>query len=311
MPQHTVRTTQAHALLLAVAFIWGATFVVVKDALSDISPLLFNLIRMAIASACMALIYRKHLRRMTPIAFAGGALVGFCLAVGYQFQTAGLARTTPSKSAFITGLTVVLVPLLCAFPALRPAGLSAPRWNAFAGALLAFAGIILLTTPGSAGGIDFSAINSGDLLTLGCAVGYALHVLALARVLRSVRFEQLAVLQIGFSALFMAISSPLFESMHFHLTLRLVIALLIASLLATAAAFSIQTWAQQYLPPTHIALILAMEPVFAWLTSLIVLRERLGRRAGAGAALVVAGILVTEFLPARIQPTAHEGVPLE
>lgn len=302
---------RAHILLLAVAFIWGATFVVVKDALVDVSPLLFNLIRMSIAFVCMLGIYRGRIGKLDRPAILGGAMAGLFLATGYQFQTAGLARTTPSKSAFITGLTVVIVPLLCAVPWLRPRELKAPGWNAFLGAILAFTGIVLLTTPGPLSRMALGSINAGDLLTLGCAVGFSFHVLALAHTLDRVSFVQLAVLQIGFCALFMAISSPFMEHVYLHLTWRLAGALLIAAVLATAVAFSVQTWAQQYLPPTHIALIFTMEPVFAWLTSLVVLHAGLGRRGAAGALLILLGIGVTELLPSRLQPTAHEGVSVE
>ena len=146
---------RAHLLLLGVAALWGATFVLIKDALRDASPLLFNLLRMSLATLCLAVIYRKHLRYITRSALAAGAIVGACLAAGYQFQTAGLAQTTASKSAFITGLVVVLVPLLSAIPRLRAAGMLAPRLNAWAGALLAFAGVVLLTLPAGAHAEDF------------------------------------------------------------------------------------------------------------------------------------------------------------
>ena len=119
----------------------------VKDALRDVSPLLFNLLRMIIATVVLAAIYHRDLRRLKRSYLAGGAIVGLCLAAGYSFQTAGLARTTPAKSAFITGLIVVLVPLLCAIPMLRPATMRRPSFSAFGGALMAFAGILLLTTP--------------------------------------------------------------------------------------------------------------------------------------------------------------------
>jgi drug/metabolite transporter (DMT)-like permease len=303
------RSLRAHLLLTAVVFIWGATFVLIKGALRDVSPLLFNFIRMTLAFSCLALVYRAHWKHVTRRALASGAVVGFCLAMGYQFQTAGLRLTTPSKSAFITGLVVVLVPLLSGIPLLRPEGAHVPRWNAYLGALIAFAGIVLLTTPAGAG-FDFSSINRGDLLTLGCAVGFALHVLALAHTVSRVPYTQLAVLQIGFCALFMAMSGPLLEHPSIRWTPRVVVALLIAALLATAAAFTVQSWAQQFLPATHTALILALEPVFAWLTSFAVLGERLSLRATAGALLILAGIGFTEFLPDRMQPTAHETVPL-
>ena len=124
------RSLKAHILLLAVVFVWGATFALVKSALADISPLLFNLFRMLLAAVSLALLYRSHIGHIGRRALVMGAITGLCLATGYQFQTAGLRLTTPSKSAFITGLVVVIVPLLLVIPQLRPAGTHAPRWNA-------------------------------------------------------------------------------------------------------------------------------------------------------------------------------------
>ncbi|MHB1022976.1 MAG: DMT family transporter [Acidobacteriaceae bacterium] len=305
-------STLAHVLMLAVVFVWGSTFVLVKDALRDASPLLFNLLRMTLAFVVLAIVYRKHWKKLTPRVWASGAIVGLCLAMGYQFQTAGLALTTPSKSAFITGLVVVLVPLLSAIPGLRPAGAHAPAWNAWMGAILAFGGIILLTTPEhTAWAHLFSTINFGDVLSLGCALGFALHVIALAHTSPRIGFAPLAMLQIGFCAIFMAITMPIFEHPHLVLSPRLAIALLIAAVLATALAFSVQSYAQQHLPATHTALLLALEPVFAWLTSYIVLQERLGMRGSVGAILILGGILMTELLqPAHSTQspihTAHE-----
>ena len=303
------RSLKAHLLLLAVVFIWGSTFVLIKGALADISPLLFNLLRMALATLCLALVYRRHIGRIGRSALVSGGVTGFCLAVGYQFQTAGLRLTTPSKSAFITGLVVVMVPLLLVIPWLRPAGTHAPHWNAYLGALLAFLGILLLTLPPHAG-LGFAGVNLGDLLTLGCALGFSFHMLALAHFSPRVRFEQLAVLQVAFAAVFMAISMPVFERPFVHWSPRVVTALLIAALLATAAAFTIQSWAQQFIPATHTAILFTMEPVFAWLTSFIVLGERLGMRSSLGALLILTGIGVTELLPSRIQSTAHETAPI-
>ena len=309
IPAPESRSLRAHVLLIATVFVWGSTFVVVKNALAGVSPLLFNLIRMTLAFLCLALFYRRHFGRMNRQSLLAGATVGFCLAMGYQFQTAGLRLTTPSKSAFITGMVVVLVPLLCLIPGLRPRTSHPPRWNAWAGALVAFTGIVFLTTPAGSG-FDFHSIGAGDLLTFGCAVGFSLHVLALAHLSPRVPFEQLAVLQVGFCAVFMAVSMPLLEHPWIHWSPRLVLALLITAVLATAAAFTVQSWAQKYLPATHTALILALEPVFAWLTSFVFLGERLGRRGASGALLILAGIALTEFVPAAVQPTSHEGVPL-
>jgi drug/metabolite transporter (DMT)-like permease len=311
---------RAYLLMLFVVTVWGSTFVLVKGALADATPAAFNLIRMTLAFALLAAAYHRFWRGIRPTHIAAGALVGLCLAVGYQFQTTGLARTTPSKSAFITGLVVVLVPLFSAIPALRPPGAHPPRWNAYTGATLAFTGILLLTAPAAAplnpaASIvqraaslvpSFSSINVGDMLTFGCAIGFAFHCIALSHVSPRIAFQPLALLQIGFCAIFMAISLPLIEHPHIHWTLRLAVALLIAAALATAAAFSIQSWAQSILPSTHIALLLTMEPVFAWITSFLFTGERLGLRPASGALLILAGIALTELVPHPHVPTAHE-----
>ena len=303
---------RAYLLMLFVVAVWGSTFVLIKSALADASPAAFNLVRMALAFLVLAAAYhradRAFWRSIRPNQLAAGALVGLCLALGYQFQTTGLARTTASKSAFITGLVVVLVPLFSAIPALRPPAARAPRWNAFLGAAIAFAGILLLTAPATGASIlpDLASINVGDALTFGCAIGFAFHCIALSHISPRIGFRPLAVLQVGFCAVFMALSLPLIEHPHIHWTLRLIVALAIAAVLATAAAFSIQSWAQSILPPTHTALLLTLEPVFAWITSFLILGERLGLRPASGALLILAGIALTELVPQPHLPSAHE-----
>jgi drug/metabolite transporter (DMT)-like permease len=299
-------STLAHLLLLGVVAVWGATFVLVKDALDDASPLLFNLLRMTLAALALAIVNRRQLRQITRPTLAAGAVVGLFLATGYQFQTAGLARTTAAKSAFITGLVVVFVPLLTAIPGIRPANAHAPRAAALLGAALAFAGLLFLTTPpGTTASNIFTSIGLGDLLTLLCALAFAGHLLSLAHTSPRVPIAQLATLQIAFAALVMAITLPLGGRLYLTLTPRLILALAITSLLATAAAFTIQSWAQQHLPPTHTALLLTLEPVFAWLVSFLFLHERLSHRSLAGAALILAGILLTELLPTPSPTPTH------
>lgn len=299
---------RAYLLMVFVVAVWGTTFVLVKDALTDASPLAFNLVRMTLAFLVLSVAYRSHWREVSRGQLVAGAVVGFFLAMGYQFQTAGLVKTTPSKSAFITGMVVVLVPLFSAVPFLRPPGARSPRWNAFVGALLAFAGILLLTLPANSAGFlpDFTSVNIGDVLTFGCTIGFAFHCIALGHASPRIRFQPLALLQIGFCALFMAVSTPLLEHPHIHLTLRLAIALAVAAVLATAAAFSIQSWAQSVLPATHTALLMTLEPVFAWITSFLIMGERLGLRPASGAILILAGIALTELVPQPHVPTAHE-----
>jgi drug/metabolite transporter (DMT)-like permease len=310
---------RAYLLMLVVVAVWGSTFVLIKGALADATPAAFNLARMTLAFLVLAAAYHKSWRGIRSWELVSGALAGLCLAVGYQFQTTGLARTTPSKSAFITGLVVVLVPLFSIIPSLRMPGARRPRWNAFLGAALAFTGILLLTAPAAAAATnsssdsvlagrlpDLSSINAGDLLTFGCAIGFAFHCIALSHISPRIGYRLLAILQVGFCAIFMAISLPFIERPQITWTPRLIIALAIAAVLATAAAFSIQSWAQSVLPPTHTALLLTLEPVFAWITSFLFMGERLGLRPASGALLILAGIALTELVPHPHVPTAHE-----
>jgi drug/metabolite transporter (DMT)-like permease len=291
-------TTLAHLLLLAVVIIWGATFVLIKDALQDASPLLFNLLRMALAFVALAIVNYRELLSIKRQSIISGFIVGLFLAAGYQFQTTGLAHTTAAKSALITGLVVVFVPLFTIFHRLRPSGAPPPRWTSAVGAVFAFSGLLLLTTPaGTSWQNLFSTIGLGDILTLFCAVAFAAHLLSLAHVSKGIPTAQLATLQIGSAALLMAITLPLGGRPHLTLTPRLITALAVTSLLATAAAFTIQSWAQQYLPPTHTAILLSLEPVFACITSFLVLHEHLGRRSLFGAALILIGIVIIELFP--------------
>lgn len=311
---------RAYLLMLFVVAVWGSTFVLIKGALADATPAAFNLVRMTLAFALLGAAYHRAWRGIHRGQILAGAIVGLCLAAGYQFQTIGLVRTTPSKSAFITGLVVVLVPLFSTVPALRPRDARPPRWNAYAGAALAFVGILLLTAPPAAqmqGGTtqlnlvagflpDLSSINAGDVITFGCSIAFAFHCIALSHVSPRIAFQPLALMQVGFCAVFMALSLPFIEHPHLHFTPRLLVALGIAAALATAAAFSIQSWAQAILPSTHIALLLTMEPVFAWITSFVVMGERLGLRPACGALLILAGIALTELIPQPHVPSAHE-----
>lgn len=252
-----------------------------------------------LAFIALAIVNHRELRHISRYALRSGLIVGICLAAGYQFQTAGLARTTAAKSAFITGLVVVFVPLFTLVPALRSSNTPAPRWTAAIGAVLAFAGLFFLTTPPETSWQNlFVSIGTGDLLSLICAIAFAAHLLSLAHTSTKVPTGQLATIQIGVAALIMFITLPIGGRPYVVYTPRLLIALVITSLLATAAAFTIQSWAQRHLPPTHTAILLTLEPVFACLTSFLVLHERFGPRSLSGAALILAGIVFIELIPA-------------
>jgi drug/metabolite transporter (DMT)-like permease len=279
-------------LLVMIAFIWGSTFVLVKAALNDASPLVLNSARMAIAAVLLAVFYRKKISVLSKPSLKAGLLAGIFLFAGYAFQTTGLKLTTPSKSAFLTGTSSVLVPIaLVAIWHVR-----IHLWRVV-GIMLALAGLFLMTVPAGPSGLaDFANVNMGDLLTIGCAICFTFHVIFVGRASQRFPFEQVAFLQVATAAILMALSTPLLEHPYFRTTPTVIAAILITGILCTAVAFSVQSWAQQFTPATHTALIFTTEPVFAWLTSFIYLHERLGLRAGAGALLILAGVLISELL---------------
>jgi drug/metabolite transporter (DMT)-like permease len=297
MTQARSKTLTAHLLLLAVVLVWGVTFTLVKAALVDTTPMMFNLVRMVLAFAVLAAVNWPSLRGMSRRDLRLGAAAGLFLALGYQLQTTGLNHTTASKAAFLTGLVVVIVPLLSSLPGAAPPGSQKPTFDTYAGAVLAFAGLVLLTTPPGSGAGLFSGVGLGEWLCLGCAVAFAAHLLVLARAAPVVSARRLGTLQIGFAALVMLVSLPLGGRIVFHSTPTVWIALAVTSVLATAAAFTIQSWAQQHLPASHTALIFTLEPVFAWLAALLFFGEQLGRRAMLGAGLILAGIVLAELRP--------------
>ncbi len=293
----------AHLWLLGVVAIWGATFPLVKAALSDTSPLLFNLLRMTVATTALAAINHRQLRSLSRPNLRLGLIAGAFLGAGYQLQTAGLARTSSTKSAFITGLIVVFVALTTFIPNLRSAHTPASRWTRITGAMLAFAGLALLTTPSGAGFAQLtSSINLGDALTLLCAIAFAGHLLTNSHVTPGSSAGSLATVQIGCATLLMLFTLHVNGPVHLHITHRLILALLVTSVLATAAAFTVQSWAQQHLPATHTAALLTLEPVFALLTAVIFFHEHPTGRTCVGAALIFAGILVIELRAPPVPP---------
>jgi drug/metabolite transporter (DMT)-like permease len=284
------RSLKAHLSLVAMTLIWGATFVVIKNALYDISPFLFNAIRMSFAALILAIAFHKQLRGMKLGAIRSGALVGFFLFLGNELQTTGLKYTSASKSAFLTGVSVVLVPVFLALFWKR----SLNRWS-MAGVLLAFTGLYLLTVPRSSGmGFDFSSLNRGDLYTLGAAVSFAFHIIVIGHVTQEHRWQQITVVQVVVTALLLILTSAAFETPQVTWTARVYWGIAITACLSLALAFAVQAWAQQFTPATHAALIFSLEPVFAWITSFVFLAERLGLRAGMGALCILAGVLISE-----------------
>jgi drug/metabolite transporter (DMT)-like permease len=291
--------------LIAITAVWGFTFPIVKCALercphikggaglADVAqptrPLLFLSLRFAIATIIVGAASAKALRAMTKQQFLIACLIGAALCGGFILQTTGLERTTASNTGFLTGMYVILTPLLGA-AVLR----KIPPVSTAAGAILAFAGLLLITSPSGIG------LRLGDALVLGCAVLFSIHLLLLGRFAGAVPLQALVTVQLAFTAVATGIASAAGERTGIPTEGGVWFAILITAVLASALAFFIQTGAQRFIPPARTAVILVMESPFAALFGFLMLDERLGLRGWVGASLIVTGLLVAElFAPER------------
>lgn len=274
------------AALLGVTAVWGSTFVVVKDAIARMPVSDFLTWRFALAALAMLVLRPRSVAGLGPRGRRSGALLGVALGAGYLLQTLGLQTTGAAVSGFLTGMFVVLTPLGAAVLLHQPPGRTA--WAAVG---LATLGLGLLSLHG------FS-IGHGELLTLGCAAAFALHIVGLGRWAPCYDAFGLAVVQlITVAVLCGLLAGP--TGLSLPPDAGVWGALALTALAATALAFVVQTWAQAHLAPTRAAVVMTMEPVFGGLFAVLVAGERLGGRALVGAALVLAAMLLTELGPRR------------
>jgi drug/metabolite transporter (DMT)-like permease len=291
------KSTFADLSLLIVAFIWGTTFVLVQNAISTMEPFAFNGFRFFIAFMILFLslvIFQKHQLKLIDkkIIFAG-VLLGFWLFLGYATQTLGLLYTTSSKAGFITGLSVVLVPFF-SFLLLK----QKPSVPAVVGVSIATIGLFLLTMT------DLAALNIGDFFVFICAIGFAMQIIFTGKYSEHFPSLLLTCIQILTVSILSIIGSFIFEDFTgmFKVSVltspSVLLALFITSVFATALAFFAQTRFQKFTTPTRVALIFAMEPVFAALAGYYWADERLSMSAVFGCLFIFLGMIFAE-LPAK------------
>jgi drug/metabolite transporter (DMT)-like permease len=169
-----------------------------------------------------------------------------------------------------------------------------PHVREVAGVLVATLGLGLMTLEGAIG-----SIGRGDLLTIVCALAFAAHIVTLGHFSENMSFEILSISQLAAAAVLGWAFSTGLEPPRADWRPAVIWAILITGVLATAAAFTIQAWAQQFTTSTRTALIYMLEPVFAWVTSYLLVGEGLSQRAAAGAALILGGVLLVELKPLK------------
>ena len=284
------RQVLADGTLIFVTFIWGSTFVLVKDIVEQVPPMLFLAVRFALGSVALALVAWAlgRWRGFNLRELAWGTLIGVALGVGYTFQTVGLRDTTATNAGFITGMSVVLVPVLGLFVLRQRPGL----WS-WTGVMLATAGLALLSFRLGEG----VTLNSGDFVVLGCAFAFALQIVLVSRVASSVDPIRLTTVQIAVAGILNGVGAVLFERQVAGLPLEVWAGAAFLGLVATALAITIQVTVQRFTTAVHAALIFTLEPVFAAIFGVWLQNDRLEESAWLGAMLILSGMLIAELGP--------------
>jgi len=282
---------KADFALGATMFIWGATFVVVQNALAFSSVFAFLSVRFILAALLMVAINWRAVRDLDAATTWGGSVMGLFLSIGYVFQTVGLKFTTPSKAAFLNGSSAVFVPVLLAVFGRK----AISRW-AWGGAICATLGLYFVAVPRS----GFGHLNLGDVLSLGSAVAFALHIIAVGRYSARHSIFGLSLIQIAVTAMLSTIAVPVaalagWEEPRLQMNANLVFAIIVTAVGCSVLGFTVQVWAQRHTSANHAAILFTLEPVFAALTSFAVLHERLGKRTLIGCVLILFAILLAEL----------------
>ena len=269
--------------LVVVTAIWGVTFVQVKDAVAIYPLFAFLAVRFMIATATLSIPAARRLGGLGRRGWVSGAAVGALLATGYALQTAGLERTTVSSTGFITGMYVVLTPLLGLLLFRSP--VARVTWL---GVALAMAGLALLS------GVHTGGSTLGDLLVLGGAAVYALQIVVMERF--APRYDPLALtfVEMAAAAVGLTVVAVALGQLSVPHGRTVWAALLVTGVFASALAFLFQTWAQRRLDATRTALAFALEPVFTGIFGFALAGDRLGAAGWAGCAVILAGIVIAE-----------------
>lgn len=290
---------------MLTTLIWGSTFVIAKDILENWPPVAYITVRFVLASILLILLFPKQIVRARSLEWKMGATLGLLMAGGFALQAVGQVYTTPSKSAFVTGLTTPLVP----FVALLILRVRPNLENLIGVTLASIGGMLVLAPQGS------EPMNTGDLLTLCATTLFAAHITLMSAYARQIDARQLTVLQITFAAfLFILVwlifrasgtfisesSLPGFimrETASLEWTERVVWQLLYLAAVATVITFLLWTWGQSKVSATHAAIIFSLEPVFATLFAVAVRGsdQWMTGRGNIGAALILAGVIVSEI----------------
>ncbi len=275
---------KADILLLLVAISWGSTFVITKNALIDIPTYNFLAIRFVLSFIITSIIYYKKMIKVDSNTIKYGIIIGIVLFLGYALQTLGLNYTTASKSGFITGFSVIIVPIFSALYLKQK-----PNTLAIIGSIFAIIGLGFMT-------LNSSLIpNIGDCYTFFGAFAFAFHIILVGKYTVKSDSEALAIVQIGVVGFLSLITSLISEDFTIPKGYNIWINILIISVFATSLAYVIQNKMQKFTSPTHTALIYTGEPVFSAIFAYFLLNEIMNPLGIVGGVLIVFGMIISEI----------------
>lgn len=276
--------------LFIVAIVWGSGFVASAIALNSFAPTQILALRFTLAFLLSLLIFWKDIKNIKISEIKKGGRIGGFLFLAFLFQTIGLQYTTASKNAFLTATNIVIVPFL-SWLILR----QKVSRNSTIGALFTLVGIGFL----SGDEISLISINLGDILTLICAVFFALQIFYTDFFVKDIKPGIIMVSQMGVAALLSWATVFATLETTFALNTETLLPILYLGIVSTLIAYGIQTWSQKYVGSSESAVILSTEAFFGMIASVIILNEQITQSTVIGAVLIFVGILIVEIKPVK------------
>ncbi len=276
---------QAEIYLLIIAIIWGSTFAIIKNILNLIPPYTFLTYRFLLATLVLMIIFWKRIRGINKTILRKGSLIGIFLFLGYTFQTVGIKYTSATKAGFITGLSVVLVPIISLLFVKEKVSR-----NSIMGAFFALIGLWFLNYTNS-----FS-FNFGDFLVLLCAFSFAMHIISVGLYIKKLDYVLLVIVQLATVSILSLFLAVIFERPALNLSYSFNVwwGIIFMGVFATAFAFYMQNRFQRYSTATKTAIIFSGEPIFAAVFAYIILGEKVGLIAWIGGLLIIFGMIISQ-----------------
>ncbi|PKP56207.1 multidrug DMT transporter permease [Candidatus Atribacteria bacterium HGW-Atribacteria-1] len=275
----------AEIYLLGIVIIWGSTFAIIKDILDQIMPFTFLAYRFFLATFILFVMFWRKIKNIDKMILKKGSLIGIFLFLGYAFQTVGLKYTTATKAGFITGLSVVLVPVISHFFIKEKI-----NRNSIIGVILAFIGLWFLNYSSN------FIFNLGDFLVLLCAISFAMHIISVGLYTKKMDYVPLVIVQLAIVFVLSLLMALVFERPEIHLSYSPNVwwSIVLTGVFATALAFYMQNRFQKYSTATKTAIIFSGEPIFSAMFAYLLLGEKVGLIAWIGGLLIILGMIVSQ-----------------